>query len=104
MHDPVTTPNHSTVTEIQENIIGKGERGLFSRLVRAKNDKETIAARKLDLNRILHVFNVRSVDFTWLQPMDSFRTELVINIRVAVSGMRHDISEIREEIGSQFVR
>ena len=98
VHDPLTTPNRSTVAEIQADVVGKGERRLFSRLVHAKNDKETIAAWKLDLNRILHVFNVRLVDFTWLSPMVSFQAELVINIHVAVSGIRHDASEILEEI------
>ena len=39
----------------------KTEQNAFSRLVYAKNDKEMIAAWKLDLNRILHVFNVCSV-------------------------------------------
>jgi hypothetical protein len=39
----------------------KTGRNRFSRLVHAKNDKETIASWRLDLNRILHIFNVRSV-------------------------------------------
>jgi len=47
------------VAEIQGRIVGKRERGLLSRLAHAKNDKETIAAWKLDLIRILQVFNVR---------------------------------------------
>ena len=53
--------NRSTVAGIQEKVIEKCGRNLLSRLANAKNDKETIAAWKLDLNRILHVFNVRSV-------------------------------------------
>ena len=39
----------------------KGRRSFASRLVHAKNDKETIGAWKLDLIGILHIFNVRSV-------------------------------------------
>ena len=55
-----------TVAGIQEKIIEKGGRSLLSRLAHAKSDKETITAWKLDLNRILHVFNVRSVITVWL--------------------------------------
>jgi len=49
-----------TMAGIQGRIVGKRERGLLSRVANAKNDKETIAAWKLDLIRILQVFNVRS--------------------------------------------
>ena len=94
--------------EIQEKIIEKGGRSLLSRLVQAKNDKETIAAWKLDLNRTLHVFNVCSVVFTLLSLTVPFQTELAINTHVTVSdvhhdvsGIRHDVSKIREEIGGQ---
>ena len=45
-------------------VIKRNERDVVSRLVHAKSDKETIAAWKLDLNRILHVFTVRLVVFT----------------------------------------
>jgi len=53
--------NRRTVARIQEKIIEKCGRGLLSRLANAKSDKETLATWKLDLNRILHIFNVRSV-------------------------------------------
>ena len=39
----------------------RGKRNAIARLFHAKNDKETIATWRLDLNRILHVFNVRSI-------------------------------------------
>jgi hypothetical protein len=55
--------NRRTVAEIQERIVEKGTRNLLSRLVHAKNDKETLASWKLDLNRILHVFTVRFSQF-----------------------------------------
>ena len=52
--------NRRTITEIQRRIIEKGQRNLFSRLAHAKDDKETLASWRSDLNRILQVFNVRS--------------------------------------------
>ena len=54
-------PNRRTVSEIQRNVVNRGKRNVVSRLFHAKNDKDTIAAWRLDLNRILHIFNVRSV-------------------------------------------
>lgn len=50
-----------TVAEIQSKVIKQRGRNAVSRLLNAKNDRETITAWKLDLDRMLHVFNVRSV-------------------------------------------
>ena len=50
-----------TVGEIQEKVIERSGRDAVSRLLYARDDGEAIAAWKLDLDRILHVFNVRSV-------------------------------------------
>jgi len=49
------------VAEIERNIIKQGKRSVISRPLRAKNNKEKIAAWKLDLEKIIQVFNVRSV-------------------------------------------
>ena len=51
------------VAEIQRKVIKRNGRNTVTRLFNSKNDKETVTAWKLDLNRILHVFNVRSVNF-----------------------------------------
>ena len=57
----------------------------------AKNDKETIATWRSDLNRILHVFNVRSVTPIRTPLTAYFQTELAINTNVAVSDIRHGV-------------
>jgi len=62
-HLPYQTPDRRTVAEIQRNIVERAKRNAVTRLFHAKNDKETIATWRLDLNRILHVFNVRSIIF-----------------------------------------
>ena len=72
-------PDCRTVAEIQDKVIKQSGRNAASRLFHAKNDKETIAAWKLDLNRILHVFNVRSVVFTWTLLILPLQTELAMN-------------------------
>jgi len=50
-----------TVAEIRGKIIKQSGRNSVSRFFHARNDKETIAVWRSDLNRILIVFNVRSV-------------------------------------------
>jgi tetratricopeptide (TPR) repeat protein len=84
-----------TVAEIQEKIIEKGGRNLFSRLVHAKDDKDTIASWRSDLNRILHIFNVRSAVSAWLSLTVHFQTELAIDTNANVSDVRHDVTNTR---------
>ena len=50
-----------TVNEIQTNIVKWNKRNTISRRFHAKDDKEAIAAWRSDLDRVLHVFNVRTV-------------------------------------------
>jgi len=49
------------VAEIERNIVKQGERNTISRHLHAKSDREKIIASKLDLDKMLQVFNVRSV-------------------------------------------
>jgi hypothetical protein len=79
------------VAEIQEKVIEKVGRNLLSRLVYAKDDKDAIASWRLDLNRILHIFNVRSVVSVRLSPT-VFQTELAINTNANVSDVRRDVT------------
>ena len=101
MCDSLTSLNRRTVAEIREKITEKGRRNPLSRLVHAKNDKETIGAWRSDLNGFLHVFNVCSADFAWSSLIIPFQTELAVNTNLAVSDIRHDVSKIREEISGQ---
>ena len=87
------TLNRRTVAEIQKKIIKLGKRSTVSRLLHAKDDKETIAAWGLDLNRILHVFSVGSTTFVRPLLTVRFQTELAIGTHVAVSGVQQGVSE-----------
>jgi len=44
---------------IQEKLVKWRKRNVISRRFNAKNDKETIVTWKLDLDKVLQVFNVR---------------------------------------------
>ena len=59
-------PNRSTLAEIRRKVIKKGKRNILSRFFHSKNDKEVIATWKADLDRILHIFNVRFVVYALL--------------------------------------
>jgi hypothetical protein len=64
--DPLTRcSNRRTVAEIQGRVVKKGKRNPISRFLSSKNDKDAIAAWRQDLNRILHIFNVRSAGPVW---------------------------------------
>ena len=66
-------PDHDrAATDIQRDAIKKSERGHVSRLLRTKDDMEKIVAWKLELDRILRVFNVRPVAFPSSSPSISF--------------------------------
>jgi len=79
------------VAEIQRKVIKQSGRNPASRLFYAKNDKEAIAACKLDLNRTLHVFNVRSIISVRLSPTTHLQTELAMNTHVIASDMHHSV-------------
>ena len=77
--------------KIQEKITEKRGRNRLSRVLHAKSDKDAVAAWKLDLNRILHVFNVRSVASIWSSLTGCVQTELAVNTNVVVSDIRRDV-------------
>jgi hypothetical protein len=53
-----------TVADIQRRLVKCGKRNMFSGYFHRKKDKATIAAWKLDVERILQVFEVGS--FAWV--------------------------------------
>jgi len=82
------------VAEIQRKTIKQGKRNSFSRLVHASSDKEMIATWRSDLNRILFVFNVRSVVLVWPSLTIDPQTELAINTYAIASDIHHDVVNI----------
>jgi len=86
---------------IQGRIVNKRERGLLSRMANAKNDKEIIAAWKLDLIRILQVFNVRSAGSVRLPLIASFQTELILGAHTMVSDIHQNMLKGCEDTGGK---
>ena len=81
------------MAEIQRKVIKLDKRNTVSRLFHSKDDKKAIAAWGLDLNRILHVFNVSSITFLRQSLVTvRFQTELALNTHVVVSDVRRDVA------------
>ena len=85
--------NRSTIAEIQRHITKRGKRSVFFRSFYT-DDEETIPAWKSNLDKIRHVFNVRS--FIRAQCLLTFRfqTEFATNMGVNVPEIRHGASNI----------
>ena len=58
------TLGHRTVAKIQRKATKQSGRNQISRLVHARSDKEKLTAWKLELDRILQVFNVRLITYS----------------------------------------
>ena len=88
--------------EIQRNIIKRGKRNPIFRRYHAKNEKEAIATWRLDLDRILHLFNVCSV--TCVLPLLTcrFQAELVISTYPTRSDIRHDVTNAHATVSSAY--
>ena len=85
-------PYCRTVTEIKEDVTKQCGRNPLSRLIRAKTDKDKIAAWRAELNRILQIFNVRLAT-SLLAPLTiRSQTELAIDTNVAVSNTNNIVS------------
>ena len=86
------------MAEIQGKVVKQGKRNVISQHFHAKNDKDKITAWRLDLERILQVFNVRStITVRRLLTLDS-QTELAINTNVTVTETHVMVSNIHHTI------
>ena len=90
--------NHRTVADIQRRVDEKNSRSLFSRAFNAQNDMDMIAAWKEDLNRMLRIFNVRSVWSGWQSLMASSQTELSVDTNVTVTDSHREVTDMRQEV------
>ena len=70
----------------------------MSRHLHAKNDKDKIAGWRLELNRMLHVFNVRSIASVGRSLILYSQTELLMNTHAVVSGIEHSVRDIHRTI------
>jgi hypothetical protein len=79
------------VADIERRLVKWGKRNAVSKRFHAKDDKEAIANWKLDLNRLLQVFNVRST--TLVKNVANFpaQRELGTNRNVTASTIRHGV-------------
>jgi hypothetical protein len=86
------------LVEIEVKIIKRSKRHTVSRLLHAKNDKETIAGWKSDLTKILLIFNVSSLISVWPSLTVHSQTELAINTNVTVTSTHIFVSDMHRVI------
>ena len=91
------------MAEIQKNIIKRGKRNGVSRMFHAKDEKQTIATWRSDLNRILHIFNVCSITPVRPPLTPRSQTELAINTNVTVSVVHHDVLNTQTVVSNTHV-
>ena len=77
--------NRRTVAGIQNNVIKQGQRSVVSRVFHSKTDKDAIAAWRQDLNRILQIFTVRSINPTWQSLIHHLQVELLMSTHLTVA-------------------
>jgi len=86
------------VADIQRRVDEKNDRNVFSRVLHAQSDKDTIAAWKDDLNRLLQIFNVRSVGSASPTLTAPFQTELAIDNNVVATETDRKVTEIDRKV------
>ena len=86
-----------TVAQIQRSAVEPDRRNFFSRILNQNKDKDAIAAWRSELDRIVHVFEVRSTVQSLLTLLTvHLQTELAIQTHVAVTDIREDVANTRE--------
>ena len=78
----ILSTDHRTIAEIQRKIVKQSKRDAISRYFRSKNDKETIAGWKLELDRILQIF----------------QTELAMNTHITVANTNAMVSDMHRNM------
>ena len=87
------------MAQIQRSANEPKERNPISRIFYAKKDEATIAAWRADLDRILHIFEVRSVvDSLPTLLTDHLQTELALHTHIAVSDTHELVSDMHRAI------
>ena len=87
--------------QIQKSAVEPDKRSFLSRIFNVRSDKDRVAAWRSDLDRILHIFEVRStVCFLPTLLTVRLQTELALHTNVAVSGIHENVVDIREDVAN----
>ena len=87
------------MAQIQKSAVEPDNRNLLSRIFNTKSDKDRVAAWRSDLDRILHIFEVRLTVYS-LPALFTVhhQTELALHTHIAVSDICEDVANARELI------
>jgi hypothetical protein len=79
------------VAEIQRRVVKQSKRNAIYRVFKLRGDKCRISTWKLELDKALRAFNVRSVRFVYSPLNVLLQTELSIHTHLVVSDVRRDV-------------
>ena len=89
------------MAQIQRSALEPDERNVISRIFNSKKDRDAIAAWSSGLNKIVHVFEVCSTVRSLPTLLTvHLQTELALHTHVAVSNIREDVVDIREDFAN----
>ena len=88
------------MAKIQRSAVEPDERSVISRVFDLKKDEDVIAAWRSELDRIVHVFEVRSTIHSLSTLLTvHLQIELALHTHVAVSNVHEDVGHIRGGVG-----
>ena len=86
------------VAEIRRKILTRGKQSVVAPRIYSEKDKEAMITWRSDLDRILRVFNVRSIVSVWLLLTVYSQTKIVRNSmlggREGTDGQRQSVSDV----------
>jgi hypothetical protein len=89
------------MVKIQGKVVKQGKRNALHRFILSKTDKDKIAAWKQDFMRVLHVFNVRAIDYvcrSFANSATPFQTELAIDTNMTVTDTKTMVEDMHRNM------
>ena len=84
------------MANVQKRVDERSKQSALYRAFHVLSDKRAIASWDRDFNRILHIFNVRSVWCVWHLLTAFFQTELHINVIAGMDRVDRGLLELKE--------
>ena len=86
------------MVEIERSLKQLGKRNVVSSLFHSRDDKERIAAWRVDLNRILLVFNVRSMASPPASPDHCSQGKLILDTNIVATDTNNMVLDLHRVI------
>ena len=97
--------NHRTVAGVQRKVTKESQRNRVSRFLHAKSDEEEIGNRKPELDRVLHVFQLRPLAIltAGLQAGPAINIHVVSDIRDGAANANNIVLDTQNAVSSTHI-